>query len=132
MCDESPAGTPSHVPSLQRAGHGSGLRSMHAGPTCTAPRSPDAYHVCAAGESEDELSGFTPSFLWLLRDFYLSLEEDGRKVLLRCPCHEVGALGCGFQLECNPAGASGQENNRQAPIVCRCPLASIWRQHCSL
>ena len=30
-----------------------------------------------AGEtSQDELAGFTPAFLWLLRDFYLSLEED--------------------------------------------------------
>ena len=33
-----------------------------------------------AGESEAELSNFTPSFLWLLRDFYLTLEEDGRTV----------------------------------------------------
>lgn len=38
-----------------------------------------------AGDSEHELSGFTPSFLWLLRDFYLSLEEDGRKVLIFGP-----------------------------------------------
>ena len=36
-------------------------------------------HFCAAGD-DDELSQFTPSFLWLLRDFYLALEEDGRKV----------------------------------------------------
>lgn len=45
--------------------------------------------VCIAGDSEHELSGFTPSFLWLLRDFYLSLEEEGRKVKT-CPrqnCH---------------------------------------------
>lgn len=27
-----------------------------------------------------ELGGFTPSFLWLLRDFYLQLEEDGRRI----------------------------------------------------
>jgi hypothetical protein len=27
-----------------------------------------------------ELRSFTPSFLWLLRDFYLDLEEDGHKV----------------------------------------------------
>jgi hypothetical protein len=27
-----------------------------------------------------ELASFTPSFLWLLRDFYLRLEEDGRQV----------------------------------------------------
>ena len=29
---------------------------------------------------EEQLAEFTPSFLWLLRDFYLTLEEDGRKV----------------------------------------------------
>jgi hypothetical protein len=28
----------------------------------------------------DSLSEFAPSFLWLLRDFYLKLEEDGHKV----------------------------------------------------
>jgi hypothetical protein len=30
--------------------------------------------------SEHELAQFTPSFLWLLRDFYLELVEDGRVV----------------------------------------------------
>jgi hypothetical protein len=36
----------------------------------------------AGGASEDpgDLAPFTPSFLWLLRDFYLRLEEDGRQV----------------------------------------------------
>lgn len=34
-----------------------------------------------AGEADAaELSAFTPSFLWLLRDFYFSLVEDGRTV----------------------------------------------------
>eukprot|EP00892_Ulva_mutabilis_P000560 jgi/Ulvmu1/10504/UM064_0042.1 len=33
--------------------------------------------------AESELSEFTPSFLWLLRDFYLQLEEDGRQVTPR-------------------------------------------------
>ncbi|KAL6785100.1 hypothetical protein ACKKBG_A02440 [Auxenochlorella protothecoides x Auxenochlorella symbiontica] len=32
------------------------------------------------GEDASELAAFTPSFLWLLRDFYLTLEEDGRVV----------------------------------------------------
>ena len=36
-----------------------------------------------AGESAQELAQFTPSFLWLLRDFYLRLEEDGRAVTPR-------------------------------------------------
>lgn len=37
--------------------------------------------VCwITGEGEAELADFTPSFLWLLRDFYLTLEEDGRQV----------------------------------------------------
>lgn len=30
-----------------------------------------------------ELSAFTPSFVWLLRDFYLKLEEDGRNLTPR-------------------------------------------------
>jgi len=30
-----------------------------------------------------ELGQFTPSFLWLLRDFYLQLEEDGRRITPR-------------------------------------------------
>lgn len=32
------------------------------------------------GETEAELAEFTPAFLWLLRDFYLTLEEDGHQV----------------------------------------------------
>ncbi|KFM22751.1 Interferon-induced guanylate-binding protein 1 [Auxenochlorella protothecoides] len=32
------------------------------------------------GEDASELAAFTPSFLWLLRDFYLTLEEDGRSL----------------------------------------------------
>ena len=34
----------------------------------------------SAGEGEAELADFTPAFLWLLRDFYLQLEEEGRQV----------------------------------------------------
>ena len=34
----------------------------------------------AGQSSESELAQFTPSFLWLLRDFYLELVEDGRSV----------------------------------------------------
>lgn len=36
--------------------------------------------IGAVPEDASELSTFTPTFLWLLRDFYLDLEEDGRKV----------------------------------------------------
>jgi hypothetical protein len=33
-------------------------------------------------EDAYELRSFTPSFMWLLRDFYLNLEEeDGHKVM---------------------------------------------------
>ncbi len=35
---------------------------------------------CPALQDETELAAFTPAFLWLLRDFYLRLEEDGRQV----------------------------------------------------
>lgn len=34
----------------------------------------------AENSSEADLASFTPAFLWLLRDFYLSLEEEGRAV----------------------------------------------------
>ncbi len=36
-----------------------------------------------ATSDPSELSAFTPSFVWLLRDFYLKLEEDGRNVTPR-------------------------------------------------
>jgi hypothetical protein len=39
--------------------------------------------VRASGGTHDEdteLAAFTPAFLWLLRDFYLRLEEDGHAV----------------------------------------------------
>lgn len=45
------------------------------------------HEACAAAavgllaEDAHELRSFTPSFLWLLRDFYLDLEEDGHKVI---------------------------------------------------
>ncbi|KAL4431144.1 hypothetical protein ABPG75_006400 [Micractinium tetrahymenae] len=41
--------------------------------------------VRASGSTDDsaELASFTPAFLWLLRDFYLRLEEDGRQVTPR-------------------------------------------------
>ena len=49
-------------------------------PDIDAVKVAEGRHIfCAAGD-DDELSQFTPSFLWLLRDFYLALEEDGRKV----------------------------------------------------
>lgn len=31
-------------------------------------------------EDSHELGGFNPSFLWLLRDFYFDMIEEGRKV----------------------------------------------------
>lgn len=41
----------------------------------------------AENSNEADLASFTPAFLWLLRDFYLSLEEEGRAVcLLLCWC----------------------------------------------
>ena len=46
---------------------------------------------CAGETSQDELAGFTPAFLWLLRDFYLSLEEDadGQVSLYACSWHSL-------------------------------------------
>lgn len=47
--------------------------TKHVRVRATGPATDDAY----------ELRSFTPSFLWLLRDFYLDLEEDGHKVAPR-------------------------------------------------
>ena len=54
----------------------SGISPKQRPPLRSGPR---ARH---AGSDSDasELASFTPSFLWLLRDFYLRLEEDGRQV----------------------------------------------------
>jgi hypothetical protein len=53
-----------------------------------------------AGGAEDAraLRRFTPSFLWLLRDFYLKLEdEQGRKVGRNAVgCDWVQVWGCGL------------------------------------
>jgi len=48
----------------------------------------------AGGDAAEaaELGEFTPSFLWLLRDFYLQLEEDGRKI---SPRRVWGGRGAG-------------------------------------
>ena len=40
-------------------------------------------HIAVQADSsentnQEELGKFSPSFIWLLRDFYLNLEEDGR------------------------------------------------------
>ena len=49
-----------------------------------------------AGESSrGELAAFTPAFLWLLRDFYLSLEDEGREVLGSC-AHVTG-MACSYE-----------------------------------
>lgn len=36
--------------------------------------------LCCCCAGNERLGDFTPAFLWLLRDFYLRLEEEGRKV----------------------------------------------------
>ena len=41
--------------------------------------------------SAQELAAFTPSFLWLLRDFYLSLEDGGQEVSAPPPLHGLRA-----------------------------------------
>ena len=41
---------------------------------------PAARLVGAGAESASALSEFTPSFLWLLRDFYFDLDQDGVRV----------------------------------------------------
>lgn len=49
--------------------------------------------VRASGSNDEadaqQLATFTPAFLWLLRDFYLRLEEDGRQVGTECQGRET-------------------------------------------
>jgi hypothetical protein len=45
-----------------------------------------------------ELAGFTPAFLWLLRDFYLRLEDEAG--------HTVCALVCVYVCLCASAFAA--------------------------
>jgi hypothetical protein len=52
-------------------------------------------HGIAAADDASELSTFTPAFLWLLRDFYLDLEDEGRKV--RSSSHTSAAAALKLQ-----------------------------------
>ena len=66
---------------------------------CHPERSACKLHVnCpnAGEDSQDDLAGFTPAFLWLLRDFYLSLEEDagGQARLPQGLKQHVSLLAC--------------------------------------
>ena len=60
-------------------------RSLNARPCTPCAQVTKHIRVRASGGSaeESELASFTPAFLWLLRDFYLRLEEDGRSVTPR-------------------------------------------------
>jgi hypothetical protein len=55
------------------------------------------HHQSRAAGDDASLCDFTPSFLWLLRDFYLKLEEDGRKVGLWIDSGCVGAAVSGVE-----------------------------------
>jgi hypothetical protein len=48
--------------------------------------------MLAENSNEADLASFTPSFLWLLRDFYLSLEEEGESVCVLTASHQEVAL----------------------------------------
>ncbi len=47
--------------------------------SCYSPRHPSPGAGDELGDPED-LGAFTPSFLWLLRDFYFDMTDEGRKV----------------------------------------------------
>jgi hypothetical protein len=103
-----------------------------------APPSAAAPRCAAAG---DELREFTPSFMWLLRDFYLTLEEEGRKITPRwgvgaaagprlAPPPQRGpgrAAGCGSQAGLPGAGGGGgQPGGAAAAGRQACALPSAW------
>ena len=56
-----------------------------------------------SNDQPGELADFTPAFLWLLRDFYLRLEEDGRQVRGGCCRHAACTGCCGCRVD-KPAG----------------------------
>ena len=60
----------------------------------------DQQHAYAENSSEEDLASFTPSFLWLLRDFYLSLEEEGHSVELLLFVSRQCTLATVFTAEC--------------------------------
>lgn len=64
-------------------------------PCCFCHAAQGISHESAGESSEEELASFTPAFLWLLRDFYLSLEEDGRKVCYSMTQTHGHAVSCG-------------------------------------
>jgi hypothetical protein len=64
------------------------------------PTQPQHHHHTAAAaaaatltDDAHELRSFTPSFLWLLRDFYLDLEEEGHRVRSRRRAAVAGVWG---------------------------------------
>lgn len=63
-----------------RASKGAPLSFITIRTVCNAHDVPLRANWLAGEESEAELAQFTPFFLWLLRDFYLELVEDGRSV----------------------------------------------------
>ena len=48
--------------------------------------------VLAENSNEADLASFTPSFLWLLRDFFLSLEEEGESVCVQAASHQQATV----------------------------------------
>lgn len=102
--------------------------------------------MLALPQDETELAAFTPAFLWLLRDFYLRLEEDGRQVgqlvlgvmsacidrlppvlLLDAAC--LGALAWCFPLML--VLPSHPSPLRPDPPPARSPPVTTWRRRCS-
>ena len=78
--------------------------------------------VRASGGTHDEdteLAAFTPAFLWLLRDFYLRLEEDG---------HAVGGLR--RQAEAGAAAGVGAVQADACPadvLADQAACGSLWQ-----
>ena len=48
--------------------------------------------MLAENSNEADLASFTPSFLWLLRDFYLSFEEEGEAVCVLTVLHQENTV----------------------------------------
>jgi len=96
---------------------------------------PAARRAGAGEGGEAELADFTPAFLWLLRDFYLTLEEDGRQARGGPPLprassvSEGGAVTSSAQRElpCNQWGSTPNPLEcSQCGCMQLCVMAPVW------
>lgn len=80
-------------------------------------------HVKAGGGSVDEIGHFSPSFLWLLRDFYLDLRRASRNRLPVCAsaCCLRSSLAASLRGAWCLCSVGAQEVTSQGPLLTDTP-----------